>query len=296
MPNELEDKLVDEKDKEVLTESKKEDSDDKDDKKEKNGKKDKKDKDADDKDDKNDYSKDVDMKEAVDAIFTGAENLSEDFKNKAQIVVKAAVDKRVSEEVEAKTKELQEAFDKKLQEDLSQLEESLNQYTEHLGDRWLDENKIAIESSLKSQLAEDALADIKTVLEKHNIKLPEDQINLAEAKIKEAEVLKEEVSTLTQKLAEKEQEVFTLQKQTVVKNISEGMSVLEQEKLLKLIESVESVEIKDYEDKVKVIKESFFKETKEIKKDLGTTKGTLIEEKTVDPRVDAYAKALNGLK
>jgi len=92
------------------------------------------------------------VKEDIDAIF-GDEDLSEDLREKAETVFEAAVNARVSEY----SNELSEAFDSQLAEAKEAMQEEMSEkvdnYLNYVAEEWMKENQVAIESSLKVEIA-----------------------------------------------------------------------------------------------------------------------------------------------
>ena len=71
-----------------------------------------------------------------------------------------------------------EAFDEQINEAKEAIKEDmtgkLDEYINYLSEQWLEENKVAIESSLKVEVAESFMSGLKGLIEAHNVILPED--------------------------------------------------------------------------------------------------------------------------
>ena len=198
------------------------------------------------------------VKEDIDAIF-GDEDLSEELRDKAETVFEAAVNARVSEY----SNELSEAFDLQLAEAKEQMQEEMSEkvdsYLNYVAEEWMKENQVAIESSLKVEIAESFMDGLKGLMEAHNIQLPEDadsdilqdmtsKVEELEAKIEEETVAKIEVS---KQLQEAEQSlIFT----ETTKDLVETKI----EKLRALSEGLDYDSAEDYSNKLNMLKESYF--------------------------------------
>jgi len=198
------------------------------------------------------------VKEDIDAIF-GDEDLSEDLREKAETVFEAAVNARVSEY----SNELSEAFDSQLAEAKEAMQEEMSEkvdnYLNYVAEEWMKENQVAIESSLKVEIAESFMDGLKGLMEAHNIQLPEDadsdvltnmttQVEELEAKLEEETVAKIEISN---QLQEAEQSlIFT--------ESTKDLAETKIEKLRALSEGLDYDNAEDYSAKLNMLKESYF--------------------------------------
>jgi hypothetical protein len=99
--------------------------------------------------------------------------LSEEFQLKASTLFQAKVSERVSTLVEEKTKSLNEEFETRLNEAVEtrekELLEHIDTYLGAVADKWMVENELAIEASLKSELTESFIDGLKNVFASHHI-------------------------------------------------------------------------------------------------------------------------------
>ena len=140
------------------------------------------------------------VKEDIDAIF--GEELDEELREKAETVFEAAVNARVSEINETYSK----AFDEQLAEAKADLAEDMttkvDDYINYLSEQWMEENQVAIESSLKVEVAESFMNGLRGLMEAHNVVIPEDAdsdvLTDMQSRIEELESkLEEETSSLS---------------------------------------------------------------------------------------------------
>jgi uncharacterized coiled-coil protein SlyX len=235
------------------------------------------------------------VKEDVDALLNG-EDLSEEFKQKAETIFEAAVMNRVHAEVAR----LEEEFEAKLQESVAQnvegLVEQVDGYLGYVAEQWIAQNEIALERGMKSEILEGFVNGLKGLFEEHYIDVPEERFDVLgemEQRMEELEAkLNEQVAAnieLSKTLAE-------AKRSDIVKTVSEGLSDTETEKFLGLVEELSYEDAETFETKVKTIRENYF-----------TTKATagvasvvtdapveaLTESKKLDPVMSAYLSALN---
>ena len=110
------------------------------------------------------------MKEHADALF-GGEDLSEEFKNKAITVFEAAVHERVT----AIESDLLEQYEQKLSEEVEEVTESLttklDDYLNYVVEEWMQENELAVDSGIRTEVAESFMDGLKSLFEEHYIEM-----------------------------------------------------------------------------------------------------------------------------
>ena len=96
------------------------------------------------------------IEEDVQALFEG-EDLSEEFQEKARTIFEAAISSKVNEIKE----NLQSAYESVLVEEIETIKEGLTErldaYLEYVADEWLQENALAVEHGLKTEMTESFL-------------------------------------------------------------------------------------------------------------------------------------------
>ena len=113
-----------------------------------------------------------DMEEDVNALL-GGEDLSEDFKAKAKTIFEAAINSKVA----SLREEIQQEHDAKLAEQVveakAELAERVDSYLEYVADEWFQENSLAVEQGLKTEMTESFLEGMKSLFEEHYVSIPE---------------------------------------------------------------------------------------------------------------------------
>jgi hypothetical protein len=234
------------------------------------------------------------MKEHVDALLAG-ENLSEDFREKAETIFESAVSTRVQEEVEV----LEEAYAKSLEEEVSQIYEQLigqvDSYLNYVVEQWVKENEVAIESGLRSELTEEFISGLRNLFAEHYIDVPEEQTNILEEmgnKLEKIETrLNEEIDrnvSLTNMLNESKQT-------EILFSAFDGLTTTQAAKLRSLAENITFTTPEEYESKVQTLKESYFSKSVSQRTHLDPVEDadgrTMIAEDHVGPMAN-YVKAI----
>lgn len=240
------------------------------------------------------------VKEDMEALFNG-EELSEEFKTKAETIFEAAVMTRVKSEVAR----IEEEFEAKLAEQVAQntegLVEQVDGYLGYIAEQWIAQNEIALERGMKSEILEGFVSGLKDLFEEHYIDVPEERYDVLgemESKISE---LEEKLNEQVAANVEMSKVISEQKRQSIVDDLSEGLTDTETEKFMSLVEELSYEDADSFETKVKTIRENYFTtkgsaEVKSVVTDAPVE--TLTEETTkkVDPAMAAYLSILSKNK
>ena len=201
--------------------------------------------------------KDLTVKEDLDALFNG-EELTEDFKEKAGIIFETAINIRVENELE----ELKEEFAVQLEESKvefrTELANKLDEYLSYVVEEWMQENKLAIDSGIRADVAESFMGGLKTLFETHYITVPDDKYDLLEDLNNEIESLKGSLNEQIEKNISLKQDAMISRCINVFNEVSNGLTDSETEKLKSLAEGLEYDSEDQFRDKLTVLRESYF--------------------------------------
>jgi len=203
-----------------------------------------------------------DLRRDIANIFSGDTNLSEEFKTQASSIFEAAVIARVNNEVEAITEELVEQAAEEIEGIKEALVEKVDSYLNYVVEQWMQDNEIAVEKGLRTEVAEDFMLGLKNLFQEHYFEVPEDRVDVLEdmaAKVDEAAAQLDE--TLMANI-ELKTELDALKRDRIVEQAARGLTATDAEKLGKLLEGVDFDNADLFTQKVSVIKESYFGGTK----------------------------------
>ena len=174
------------------------------------------------------------IKEDLETIFGADKNLSEEFKNKLTTLFESAVGLRVSL-IEA---ELQEQYEKALQEEVAAVSESLvehlDTYLDEICKTWIEENKVAVESTLVNELNTSFIEGLKDLFHEHYHTVPEEKADALDVLAKRVEELEESLNTVHAEKIEVEKILRDREREDLVAEAAEGLSVTQVEKFKKM--------------------------------------------------------------
>ena len=224
-------------------------------------------------------------------LFESEENLSEEFKTKAAGIFEAVVTARIANEMDTIEAELKEEANLQQETFKEEMVEKLDSFLSYVAENWMKENELAIERGLRAEITEDFISGMKTLFAEHYIQVPEEQydvlgemqdkIDSLETKLNES--LEEKIEVAAQKQ--------DLQKQAVIKEASEDLTLTEAEKFAKLVEDIEFGSTEIFQEKVAVVKENYFpKQAQQDEDKMDDTVEGLAQD---DSYISRYAQAIS---
>jgi hypothetical protein len=234
------------------------------------------------------------MKESIEEMFAG-QDLSEDFKDRATVIFEAAVNVKLNEEVAR----LEEEFETKLNEQaeiaVNDLVEKVDSYLDYVVEKWMEENELAVEAGIRTEMAESFMSGLYGLFVEHNVDLPEEKADIFAEMAEELEAKDNELSEAMNETIALRKELAEAHKHDAFEEISEGLTETQIEKLEKLAEGVDFDTIDDYKTKVSIIKENYFggKTLTESVDEVDPIEEETTEQRYVDPAVASYADAIS---
>ena len=124
----------------------------------------------------------INIEDDVNALL-GGEELTEEFKAKAKTIFEAAINSKVSEIRATLEEEYAEKLAEEVAEEKEALTERVDSYLEYVSDEWMEENTLAIEHGLKTELTESFLAGMKSLFEENYVSIPDDKYDVLESMV-----------------------------------------------------------------------------------------------------------------
>lgn len=232
----------------------------------------------------------VDLSADVAALTEG-EDLSEEFKEKAATIFEAAVVSRLNEELERMHEDYAKVLAEEIETVKTELAEQVDEYLSYAVTKWMEDNSLAIEAGIKTEMAENILDGIKQVFVENHIDLPEEKLDLVDEMIDQLDRMENKLNESIEENVFLHKEIGNFVKNGIVSEVSEGLTLTQREKLMSLAEAVEFDNEETFRAKVSTLRDSYFStkpESKEISEDVEVEQSQVVTES-----MDAYVKALS---
>ena len=203
-----------------------------------------------------------DVQEDINALIAG-EELSEEFQEKARTIFEAAINAKVAQIKEQLEAQNAEQFAEEVAAAKESLAERVDSYLEYVSDEWFEENSLAVESGLKTEMTESFLAGMKGLFEEHYVTIPEDKYDVLESMVEKLDDMETKLNEQIEKNISLNGRLAESVADSVLDQVSEGLASTQKEKLASLSESVEFESEEQYRGKLETLKESYFNSKKE---------------------------------
>ena len=236
-----------------------------------------------------------DIEEDVNALL-GGEELSEEFKEKAKTIFEAAINSKVAEIKEGLEAQYQEKLAEEIEAAKESLAERVDSYLEYVADEWFEENALAVEAGLKTEMTESFLEGMKGLFEEHYVSIPEEKYDVLESMVEKLDDMETKLNEQIEKNISLNSRLSESAAEGILNDVSEGLAQTQKEKLASLSESVEFESETQYREKLETLKESYFSQ-----KNVSTPAKTETLSEGVDSApasysgsMDAYMRALGS--
>ena len=236
-----------------------------------------------------------DMEDDVNALL-GGEELSEDFKAKAKTIFEAAINSKVAE-IRATIEEEHEAkLAEEVAEEKEALQERVDSYLEYVSDEWMEENILAIEHGLKTELTESFLSGMRSLFEDNYVTIPDDKYDVLESMVEKLDDMETKLNEQIEKNIGLNKRLSESVADGILEAVSDGLAATQKEKLASLVESVEFESETEYREKLETLKESYFPGKTSTAKTETLTEGEDVPPALATGSMASYLKTLSAFK
>jgi hypothetical protein len=236
----------------------------------------------------------VDWNEDLDVIVSEEATLSDGFRDKASAIFEAAYQSKVGAEIDRLESEYAQNLESEVSEIQNDIVEKVDSYLNYVIENWMKENELAVQTGLRTEIAEEFMSSLQSVFKEHYIEVPEGKADLIDDLADQVAELEEQLNKTTEDNIRLHESAQSFEKADIVRKASSGLAATEAEKLASLVEDVEFEDSDTFENKVKTIKESYFKqEVNESTDEADALVGNgLGSEDSISDTMSAYTNAI----
>lgn len=241
----------------------------------------------------------IDLTADINAMFADDSTISEEFKSKVSTIFEARISDRVSqieEEIETRYASMLEEAVESVKSDLT---EKVDDYLSYVVEQWMEENQIAIESGLRAELTEDFIGGLRNLFAEHYIDVPAEKVDLVDELAGKVEELESKLNEEIERGVSYAKALVESRKNEIAREITEGLTATQAEKIKSLAEGVEFSTEDEYKSKLETIRENYFPSgTKKATEAQLNEQFEEADEKKVinDPFVAAVSQAISKTK
>lgn len=223
----------------------------------------------------------ADFSQDLNALVAEEATLSEEFKEKAEIIFEAAIKSKLAEEIDRLEEKYNEELAEEIESTKAELVEKVDSYLNYVVENWMEENKLAVQSGLRTEIAEKFMNSLRDLFTESYIEVPESKVDLVDELAEEVQELEAALNETTGKAISMQEELEMYKRDAIVREHSRDLAETQIEKLKSLVEDMDFESEEAFSAKVATVKESYF--TKKV-----TESADIVEEDEGDaPAIDS---------
>jgi len=221
----------------------------------------------------------VDTSAELDALVESEATLSEEFKAKTAILFETALKSKLSEEVDRLEAQYKSELAEEVSSTKSDLVEKVDNYLNYVVETWMEDNKLAVQNGLRTEIAETFMEKMKDLFTESYIDVPESKVDLVDELAESVDELETKLNEQTQKVIDTTVELEGYKRNTIIREASRDLAETQDEKLKSLIEDVDFGSEELFTEKVNTIKESYFSQKikEEVSQDIAEEADQTVE-------------------
>jgi len=219
----------------------------------------------------------LDSKDDIEAI-SGQEELSDEFKAKAKDIYETAVKAKVVDEVNKRVEKIEEEYLSEIEESTKKFQgemvEKVDNYLNYVVTEWMEENNLAVERGIKSELTDDFMTGLRNLFKEHYIDVPEEKVDIVDDLFEKVEELEAKLNEEIDKNVSLKKDLAEATKEGILSDVCEDLADTQKEKISSLAEGVEFENEEQFKAKLSMLKESYFPQKEVVKSEDEVTETT----------------------
>jgi hypothetical protein len=237
-----------------------------------------------------DHGIEVNFEEDLNAIMESEATLSDEFKAKTAVIFEAAVKDKLSSEIDRLEESYKQELDEEIKSTRSNLVEKVDSYLNYVVDTWMEENKLAVQAGLRTEIAEDFMNKLKDLFTESYVEVPESKVDLVDELTSQNSELETQLNDAMKQAINVSEELEGYKREAVIREMSKDLAETQVEKLKSLAENVDFDNEESFTKKIATLKESYFnKKTVESNIEVDEDEAADVES---SPIMERYLKAI----
>lgn len=233
----------------------------------------------------------IDTTSELDALVESEATLSEEFKEKTAVIFEAAVKSKLSEEVDRLEAQYKEELSEEVSSIKGDLIEKVDSYLNYVVESWMEENKVAVQNGLRTEIAESFMGKMKDLFVESYIDVPEAKVDLVDELAEQVSELEEKLNSQVGDAIKLSEELEVLKREAIIAEASRGLADTQVEKLKGLVEGIDFDE-ETFAQKVGIIIESHFAKEPSVNEEVEQIVEDADQEVEVSSSMAQYVTAL----
>ena len=173
-----------------------------------------------------------------------------------------AYGKAIAEEYEGKIEEASAKYEEYVTQYMTEtVVQKVDAYLDYVAEQWMEENRLAVESGLKTQVSESFMEGLQKLFAEHYIEVPEGKQDIAEEMAERIAEMEQRLNATIEENVEMRKFIREAAKQEVVDSICEGLADTQIERLNTIAEGIEFKDIDQFRQKLEIVRDTMMVES-----------------------------------
>ncbi len=232
----------------------------------------------------------VDFKDDLKALVSEEATLSDEFKQRAETIFESAINTKVNAEIDRLEEKYNEELSEEIESTKKDLVEKVDSYLNYVVEGWMEDNKLAIQNGLRTEIAEDFMNKLKDLFTESHIQVPEDKVDMVDELADNVDELETQLNDTIAKSVSMAEELELYKRESIIREATKDLAETQVEKLKGLAENVDFEDEDTFAQKVAQLKESYFAKATKTQDEIVEDDDAPIVESTGS--MDQYLKAI----
>jgi len=206
----------------------------------------------------NDVNYEGDWENDLNALVNNEATLSEEFRSKAETIFNSAIKSKLSEEIDRLEEKYESELNEAVEETKTGLVDKVDSYLNYVVEGWVADNKLAVQSGLRTEIAEKFMNNLKDLFTESYIEVPESKVDLVDDLASEVEELETTLNDQTAKTIAMQEELEGYKREAILREASKDLAETQIDKLRSLMVNEDFDSEEAFAERVETIKESYF--------------------------------------
>jgi len=173
---------------------------------------------------KNQVQVEVDFKDDLKALVNEEATLSDEFKQRAETIFESAINTKVNAEIDRLEEKYNEELSEEIESTKKDLVEKVDSYLNYVVEGWMEDNKLAIQNGLRTEIAEDFMNKLKDLFTESHIQVPEDKVDMVDELADNVDELETQLNDTIAKSVSMAEELETYKRESIIREATKDLA------------------------------------------------------------------------
>jgi len=227
------------------------------------------------------------------AVMFDGQDLSEDFMQRAGTIFEAAVNTKINDLAAQLDESYRNVLTEQLEEVVGNLAEKLDDYLNYVVEEWIENNSLAVERGIKTDVAESFITGLKSLFEAHYINVPDERYDVLDELFESNEQLQEDLNAQLEANVTLKSQLNETTKAQLFAHYTQGLADTEVEKFASLAEAISFEDPQTFNNKLAQLHEAYFEHSAPVSEPVELIEETTNQRISNGTAMDRYIDTLS---